>query len=271
MTKEEVMTLIKKAAEELGHVPSLQEVVDKTEITRHAIRSNFVSYREALAACGLERRSTFRLPLEPLFLDWASVVRKLGKIPTVSEYNLHAKYTFRPLIRIFRGWRYVAPGLFAYAKEQGLEGAWSDVLDVVARNAEALNPQPGSTGITASRPNWRKPKEGRKVYGTPMARTPLVFEPTNEAGVAVLFGAVAHDLGFSILHVQQGFPDCEVMREIEPGRCQREIGEFEFESRNFLAHGHSVEHCDLIICWIHNWPECPLEVIELRSALKRIG
>src|SRR5579859_7854941 len=279
MTKEEVLTLIKKTTEELGYVPSLLEVVHKTEITRHAIRSNFVSYRAALVECGLERRGTYRLPLRALFDDWAEVVRKLGKAPTVAEYDVHAKYCHGPLVRIYGGWRYVASGLPLYAKEEGLEGAWKDVLEVVAQQIDPNMAPPGITSSTASRiasrttstTDRRKLREGRKVYGAPMARTPLVFEPINEAGVAVLFGAVAHDLGFSILHVQQGFPDCEVMREVEPGRCQREIGEFEFESRNFLTHGHSVEDCDLIICWIHNWPECPLEVIELRSAVRRIG
>jgi len=23
--------------------------------------------------------------------------------------------------------------------------------------------------------------------------------------------------------------------------------------------------CDLIVCWVHNWPECPVEVIELST------
>jgi hypothetical protein len=43
--------------------------------------------------------------------------------------------------------------------------------------------------------------------------------------------------------------------------------EFEQESRNFLKHMHLASECDLIVCWKHNWPECPLEVIELRTAL----
>jgi hypothetical protein len=24
-----------------------------------------------------------------------------------------------------------------------------------------------------------------------------------------------------------------------------------------------VDKCDIIVCWINNWPECPLEVVEL--------
>ena len=37
--------------------------------------------------------------------------------------------------------------------------------------------------------------------------------------------------------------------------------------RNFLKHLHRVEDCDVIVCWIHNWPDCPLDVVELRSAM----
>ena len=34
-----------------------------------------------------------------------------------------------------------------------------------------------------------------------------------------------------------------------------------------LKHLHSAEDCDLIVCWSHNWPECPFEVLELRRAV----
>lgn len=41
--------------------------------------------------------------------------------------------------------------------------------------------------------------------------------------------------------------------------------EFEFESKSFLRHKHKVEECDLIICWIHDWDDCPLPVLELSN------
>jgi hypothetical protein len=28
---------------------------------------------------------------------------------------------------------------------------------------------------------------------------------------------------------------------------------------------HDERKCDLIVCWEHNWPEAPMEVIELRK------
>jgi hypothetical protein len=109
------------------------------------------------------------------------------------------------------------------------------------------------------------------IYGPPMTDAHLMMEPTNEQGVLFLFGAVARKLGFAVIRVQTGFPDCEAYREVEPGRWQRVWIELEEESRNFLRHGHDPAKCHLIVCWRHNWEECPLEVIELRSAVKKLA
>jgi hypothetical protein len=54
------------------------------------------------------------------------------------------------------------------------------------------------------------------------------------------------------------------------GQWQRVRIEFEFESRNFRAHKHNPDGCDVIICWVHNWPECPanIEVVELSKLVR---
>lgn len=52
-----------------------------------------------------------------------------------------------------------------------------------------------------------------------------------------------------------------------PEKWQPTLLEFELESRNFLLHGHDVRGADLIVCWKHNWENCPLEVIELRKEI----
>jgi hypothetical protein len=53
---------------------------------------------------------------------------------------------------------------------------------------------------------------------------------------------------------------------------QRVNIEFEFESRNFRDHGHPSTGCDVIVCWHHNWPDCPthIEVLELSSFIKSL-
>jgi len=120
-----------------------------------------------------------------------------------------------------------------------------------------------------SSPLWRtKVMPGQPVYGTPLLPTPLSHAPTNELGVVFLFGAVARELGFMVMRLQQEFPDCEAMREVEPGRWQRLRIEFEYESRNFVTHMHPVAECDLIVCWRHNWEGCPVEVLELGRVVR---
>jgi hypothetical protein len=49
--------------------------------------------------------------------------------------------------------------------------------------------------------------------------------------------------------------------------------EIEFQSRNFLLHHHDAKVCDVIVCWEHNWPECPeeIEVVELIGVIARDG
>jgi hypothetical protein len=109
------------------------------------------------------------------------------------------------------------------------------------------------------------------VYGAPITGWPLMFAPTNEAGVLFLFGAMAKPLGFLALRIQTGYPDCEAMRVVRDGLLQRVRIEVEHQSKNFLKHEHKPSGCELIVCWEHNWPECPLEVIELKSAVERLA
>lgn len=97
----------------------------------------------------------------------------------------------------------------------------------------------------------------------------LVYSPLNENGVVFLFGKVAEDLNMYIEEIKPGFPDCIARRFTGKG-WERLRVEFEHTSRNFKQHGHDPEGCDLIICWEHNWKDCPLEVIELKDRIKEM-
>jgi hypothetical protein len=113
----------------------------------------------------------------------------------------------------------------------------------------------------------------RPVCGEPLpVPGPLFFAPTNEHGVVLLFGKLAEKLGFLVLGLQTAFPDCMALHRIAPGNWQPVTIEFEFESKNFRTHGHDPEGCDFIVCWEHNWAECPenLEIIALSDEIKRI-
>lgn len=97
----------------------------------------------------------------------------------------------------------------------------------------------------------------------------LDHAPTSESAVIFLFGLVAEELGFVLESLGPSFPDASGRRRVEGG-WQRVRIEFEHRSRNFHAHAHDPKACDLIVCWEHNWPDCPLEVLELKREIARM-
>ncbi len=97
----------------------------------------------------------------------------------------------------------------------------------------------------------------------------LVYSPLNENGVVFLFGKVAGDLNMYVEEIKPGFPDCIARRFTGKG-WERLRVEFEYKSSNFKQHGHDPNGCDMIICWEHDWKDCPLEVIELKDRIKEM-
>jgi hypothetical protein len=266
MTKEEVIAAILKCATNLGRVPSREELMNHG-VSRRDLRKNFGTLRQALRECKLERASGHRkVEMENLFHDWARVARSLKKLPTMKEYGRLGQYSVRPLRTRFVSWNYVPTGLKKFAEGSGLAEQWKDVLALVKDTRE---PQPTSP-LTFAGP-FAQTMPGQPTYGTPIHCGALVFAPTNEFGVLFLFGAIADRLGFLVLRVQAEFPDIEALRMVGRDKLQRVRVELEQESRNFLKHGHDPNGCDLIVCWEHNWDECPLEVIELRKEIAKIA
>jgi hypothetical protein len=111
--------------------------------------------------------------------------------------------------------------------------------------------------------------EGADITGEPINFRGMVYAPLNEAGVILLFARVMDDLGIIYESSPPGFPDMVGRRKVG-NAWQRVRIEFEYKSSNFKQHGHDPSKCDIIVCWEHDWPECPLEVIELRDIIRKL-
>ena len=139
----------------------------------------------------------------------------------------------------------------------------------------------------AAKNQWSVVEFRKQIRGiTPLvAKAPLVPEygealdfpglrraPINELGVVYLFGLMSRTLDFDVEAVHSAFPDCSAKRLIDRkrNRWKQVRIEFEYKSSNFLLHQHESKHCDLIVCWIHDWPDCPLEVIALKDEMQRL-
>lgn len=279
--KQTVLEAIRQAAKTLGHAPSRAEFKARTGMTEYQVLQHFPSWREAVRAAGLEPDPTnIRLDDSDLLQDWGELVRKRRQIPTRDQYRREGKYSPGVFEKHFGPWSAI-PGKFREFAQGKAE--WADVLALspVTFPARSQASRPPTTHavvsetvgtVTVSQPKYSK-REDRPTYGNPIDFRGLRHEPVNEGGVVFLFGMVAKELGYSVEAIQAEFPDCEAKRQVGPGRWQRVRIEFEFESRNFRDHGHRPDGCDVIVCWRHNWPDCPpnLEVVELASVIKTLA
>jgi hypothetical protein len=140
-----------------------------------------------------------------------------------------------------------------------------NVCSTPSGKASSSGPAKGSDDQVAHVCSTPSGRQGKVLYGAPLQNSVMSYAPTNEAGVILLFGSLAAGMGFRIERLQAAFPDCKAKREVVPGKWEDVLVEFEYESRNFKEHRHDPTGCDVIVCWRHNWPDCPewLEVIEL--------
>ena len=271
--KKQIIDSIAKLAKQLGHTPSILEFAAHAEISRSSLFLIFPKWNEAVRAAGLKPNRLYVRPTDSELLnDWGETVRKKRVIPSRWAYRQDGKYYPLTLAKRFGGWESVPQAFRSFAKGKR---EWRDVLALLpdpGANKERAWPEQSATTSNAKRQTRQKLSKDRATYGNPIHLQGFRNEPVNEHGVMVLFGMLAKDIGFEIEAVQKEFPDCEARRQIVPGRWQRVSIEFEFESKNFREHGHPENGCDLIVCWRHNWDQCPkhIEVLELSSVIKSL-
>jgi hypothetical protein len=263
MSKEEIMTAVQEYAEKTSRVPSHAELIKNSKVSQRMIVKEFGTYGNLLRSCNLERFcGGNKIKMDLLFNDWANVVRTLKKIPSKAEFEHLGKHSLTPLTTRFGNWGRVPEGLKHYIEQQEKTEECGDLLAIIAEFERERKERDWEQPQICTE---KKPRliPGRPVYGPLLRPFPAMHGPTEEQGVIYLFGTMAERLGYVVLHIQKRFPDCEALRQVDEDMWQRVIIEFEYESRNFLKHMHELDKCDIIVCWKHNWPECPLEVVEL--------
>lgn len=113
----------------------------------------------------------------------------------------------------------------------------------------------------------KKRGRGISIVGEPINYGGLVYAPVNELGVVLLFGMVFEELGMVVEEVRNYFPDATIRRFNGRG-WNKEFVEFEYKSSQYKLHKHPLGGCDIIVCWLHDWIDCPLEVCELKSLIR---
>jgi hypothetical protein len=275
--REQLLAAIRAAVEaEGGGTLTYRKFMAVSKISYRTLVGLFPKWSDALRAAGVVcRRNNKPIDDSALLKDWAQVARKLGRVPTLAEYGGLGHYCYATMTKRFGGLLGIIDAFRDFA---GDEREWADVLALLSIDSPGrclAKAQAWKRVPRAARAGKGLQAGGEKspVCGEPIYQEAMSHAPMNECGVILLFGAMAKRLGFTVESLRAGFPDCQAKRRIGPGFWQNVRIEFEYESRNFRIHGHLPDACDLIVCWEHNWAECPKElgVIALKDEVARLA
>lgn len=274
MDKEQVIAELRRVGEVVGspHITQ-RDFRQHSRISTTTVTYTFGSWNEAISAAGLEPTAqgppqTQPRPDEEYLLEIIRLTKELGRTPTQQQLSAKGRFSVKPYRRRWGSLGKACEAAYAkYGFPQLEESAeHTDQPQVVSCPAD---PRP-----TPLIPQTYAPSGGQRrkkvQFGEPLDFRGLRFAPVNEQGVVYLFGMVSRELGFLIESIRTEYPDCEGKRCVDTknGRWEHVLIEFEYTSGDFLQHGHNADDCDLVVCWIHDWEECPVEVLELRSQMK---
>jgi len=112
-------------------------------------------------------------------------------------------------------------------------------------------------------------QERDKPVGEPINFRGMVYAPLNEAGVVLLFSKVMNELG--IIYESSPISGFDMVGRLKTEKgYERKHFEFEYLSSHFKVHKHDPALVDFIVCWEHDWKNCPeeIQVIELKQVIK---
>jgi hypothetical protein len=272
-TRETLVEAVQNAAQKHDGGLSMRQFVHATGIRNSLIYRFFPfgGWSELRKLAGLARHPQDHEPLtdEQLLQEFHRVASALGRLPTWNQFRALAGVAPESVSRRFGG-RCGTHERYRDWLQQNHPG--SPLLDLVPIEAQP-GLAPMSTRGTIAFAGSQRAKGTGVVFGAPIHFRGLRHAPINEQGVVYLFGMVSSELGLIVEAIQSVYPDCEAKRCVDSklNRWKRVGIEFEFKSSSFREHGHDPAGCDLIVCWEHDWPQCPLEVIPLRSVIERLN
>ncbi|MCL4506104.1 MAG: hypothetical protein M1140_08800 [Chloroflexi bacterium] len=276
-TRDDLIDAARSACARAQGPLSRRDFVRITGISEYHIDRLFPEGRwsELKRLAGIDRHPKDNQPLtdDDLLQEFHSVASRLGRIPTWALFAHNANISADVVRRRFGGLQGTLKQYCLWLEAHHPDTPLLAELHDQSRHQVPPPPQSSALDLpdhTAPSGSWAK--VAGSEYGPPISFRGLRHAPINEQGVVFLFGMVSYEIGFIVEAVHASFPDCEAKRciDVTNQRWQRVRIEFEYRSRTFRDHGHDPSACDLIVCWEHNWLECPLEVVELRRILDEL-
>jgi hypothetical protein len=102
----------------------------------------------------------------------------------------------------------------------------------------------------------------KSIVGDLIGKSNIVYAPVNRAGVLALFARLLDEFDM-LLEETAGDGDYVIVRRRVDSGWERVRVNISYKSSEF--ENDDFEEGDLLICWHHDWPDCPLKAFELKA------
>ena len=302
MTRDHIIKEIKKHFNKSsnGFLTQL-DFIAKTNISKGTIRYHFGSWNEALEAADVDdpelksvrANGTLEVSDSELLNDLYLLYQETKKEP--NEYLIKTRCRFPS--RIYkRKWGTINTAFLEAQKLHSAEKSVEQLLEntnvqisksletistletnpmnqikTTSTNGKVATSNPEAKNIAA--PSYMHAGSRNKIiFGEPIHFRGVTYGPTNEQGVLSLFSMVSAELGYNIERIQNVFPKGEAKRcfDRENNWWEHVRIEFLYKSSEFYTRGYDMQGCDLVVCWIHDWDACPIEIFDLSAYVKQV-
>lgn len=274
LTREEIIKKAREVADKLG-VTSLprKTFIAQTGISEWQIINLFDSWNEVVIEAGLTPAANIKLEEDELLQAMLDAFLKAKGICPRRKFEKICRYSTDTYCRRFGSWSKALAAFYVWIEQTGKQFPYMSELAKQDKAISKAQTEGKKSPVQNNKFPSYTPVPSSTRYGSFLNFRGLQHAPLNEQGVIFLFGMICFELGYVVEAVKPGFPDCEAKRKIDGRKdhWERVRIEFEYQSKNFLEHGHDENGCDLIVCWEHNWEDCPVEVLELKNALKKLA
>jgi hypothetical protein len=263
LTRDDCVQEMQRVAQSLGRSYLTSKEFDaQAKVSAYRIVRVFETWAAALQAAGLASSPNLirEVPISTLADDFLAACIDLGRIPTINQLtrrSRHVSHTFASKHGGYHAFKRAAID-HLFSNNARIPPAIKTLFETeISQFTTEVAPSPES-------PQAQPHRQGRTLNFRAFAYT-----PTCEHDVVQMFGAVAQELGFEILANRSAFPDCQARRR-RPGTRETFVEcliEYEFASSDYRRHGHPVSGCDLVVCWRHDWADCPIQVLELSTEI----
>ena len=297
-SKEKILVEIKRIAKSLGQSSLTQKDFEQNStIPISTVKYYLGAWKNALKAAQLKpgdeneiTKKEKKIDRDQLMLELIRLYEETGQEPTPALCNSQGNYGEKLYYKYWKNFHEAfleARRIFPKQTETPISedsktaGAEVDMgLDDYTHpegDVDEITHQEEPMAGTKIRfiPQTIKPKkearEPRQV-GDPLDFRGLRFAPVDKKGVMFLFGMVGQELGYIVESLHADNPDGEGRRcvSVEADRWENVGLLFAHKSSDLSDEQEWQEGRDLIVCWIHDWENSPVEVLELKSLISQL-